>query len=80
VGEIHPDLFVEDLLHAKDLLEFVGLGHATFVAVGTGTRRPFCRKGVRLCEEFREKAVGRVGRGVKKTLNIRIKTPNIQGW
>jgi hypothetical protein len=51
VGEIHPDLFVEDLLHAKDLLEFVGLGHATFVALSPRRGRLFCTGKAETCEK-----------------------------
>ena len=54
VSKIDPDLFVEEVLHAEDFVEFVGLGHARFVAVGMGTRRPFCREGVRPCEQYRD--------------------------
>ena len=43
-GEIDSDLFVEDVLHAEDFVEFIGLGHEELVAFGGGRRRLFCKK------------------------------------
>ena len=50
-GKIDTDLFIEDLLHAENLIEFVGLGHGTFVAFARGSGRLFWRKADEECEK-----------------------------
>ena len=43
-GEVHPDLFIEEVLHAEDFVEFIGCGHREWVAGGARRRRLFYKK------------------------------------
>ena len=43
-GEVHPDLFIEEVLHAEDFVELIGCGHREWVAGGARRRRLFYKK------------------------------------
>lgn len=65
-GEVHPDLFIEEILHAEDFVEFIGCGHREWVAGGARRRRLFYKKKGRGCEEIGKRVGRRVEEGVTK--------------
>ena len=58
VGEVDPDLFVEDILHPENFIQLVRIGHRRWVAGGGEKKEAFLQKNSGRCEE----AGKRVGR------------------